>query len=197
MSREQVRFLIALIVAISLAAVGYHVAATLRAQRIQEENLSPMVKDVLPDTDQRMQNFHRAKIRDGKKVWEVTARQARYTEESSIIIVESPDVTLYLKDGNPVALRCQEGRIYLDDHQEVSSMELTGNVEVRVNDLVITTTTAMYKQEGNTLSSSAPLRIVGRGLEAEGQGYTVDITEKRLNLHADVNTTFTNAKRES
>ena len=197
MSREQVRFLIALIVTISLGAVGYYVAATLRAQRIQEANIAAIVADVLPDADQRMQNFHRAKISNGKKVWEVIARQARYSEESNVIIVESPDVTLYLKDGNPVALRCQEGRIHLDDHKEVSSMELTGDVEVRVNDLVITTTKALYEQEGNLISSSAPLHIVGRGIEVEGQGYTVDVTEKRLNLQADVSTTITNAKGES
>src|SRR5215831_7036035 len=98
MNREQVRFIIALIVVASLATVGYHVATSFRAQKQQEQNLTQWAKDIVPEAAQRMQNFRRAKIRDGKKVWEIAAQQARYLEDQGEIVVEGPEVTLYLKD---------------------------------------------------------------------------------------------------
>lgn len=191
MSREQIRFVIALVVVASLGMVGYYVTTSLKAQRQQEQDLTKWVADVVPEAAQRMQNFRRAKIRDGKKVWEIAARQARYSQENNEIVVEGPEVSLYMKDGDVIALRCQEGRVHLDGDEEVSRMELSGNLEIRINDLVITTPSAEYNSEQNTIASSGPVRIVGRGLEVEGQGYSVNVSEKRLTLNADVRTTVT------
>jgi LPS export ABC transporter protein LptC len=157
-------------------------------QKRRESELAPLVQDVAPEAAQRMQNFRRAKIRDGKKVWELAARQARYSQDNNEIIVEGPEVSLYLKDGDVIALHCQEGRVHLGSDEEVTRMELTGNLEVRVNDFVITTPNAVYESEHNTISSSGPVRIVGQGLEAAGQGYTVDVAEKLVTLNADVRT---------
>ncbi len=197
MSREQARFLVALTVSSLLIVVGYYLISTLRAQRLKDRTVAEMAKDIVPDAAQRMQQFRRAKIRDGKKVWEIAASQARYLEENHVIVVENPDVTLYTKDEDPIALRCQEGRVHLDDQEEISTMELIGSVEVRVDDLLITTPNAVYEQNRDLISSSAPLRIVGRGLEVEGRDYTVVVSEKRLNLNADVRTTITREKGES
>jgi LPS export ABC transporter protein LptC len=192
MSREQARFIIALIIVVSLSVVGYYVATSLRAQRQQERDLTKWAADVVPEATQRMQHFRRAKIRDGKKVWEIAARQARYSQEKNEIVVEGPEVSLYLADGEVIELHCQEGRVYLNgDDEEVSLMELAGDLEIRVKDLVITTPNAVYNSEQNTITSPGPVRIVGRGLEVEGQGYTVNVAEKMLTLNADVRTTVT------
>jgi LPS export ABC transporter protein LptC len=191
MNREQVRFIIALVVVVSLAVVGYYVATSLRAQERQEQDLTKWAKDIVPEVAQRMQNFRRAKIRDGKKVWEIAAQQARYLQDNNEVVVERPEVSLYLKDGEIIALRCQEGRVYLDGDEDVTRMELSGDLEIRVNDLVITTPNAVYNSEQNTIVSSGPIHIAGRGLEVEGQGYTVNVSEKRLTLNADVRTTMT------
>jgi LPS export ABC transporter protein LptC len=196
MSREQARFLVALTASVLLVVVGYYLISTLRAQRLKDQNIADLRKDVFPDAAQRMQRFRRAKIVDGQKVWEIAANQARYLEEDHLIILEKPDVTLYVKDESPVVLRCQEGRVHLNDQQDISTMELTGDVEVQVNDFIITTPTAVYDQARDLISSSASLHIVGRGLEVEGREYTVKVSEKRLNLHADVRTTMTHEKGE-
>lgn len=189
MSRGQARFLIALVVTVSLLIVAYYVVSTLQAQRLSEKNIEWLRADVPPEEGQRMQNFRRAKIRDGKKVWEIAARQARYSRENNEIIVEGPEVTLYLNDGDVVALRCQEGRVHLGEGEEVSRMELSGDLVVQVNNFVITTPNAVYENEHNTISSPGPVRIVGQGMEVEGQGYVVDVSEKRVTLNADVRTT--------
>jgi lipopolysaccharide export system protein LptC len=189
MSRGQVRFIIALAVVISLVVVGYQLVTTLQAQRQTERGLAHLVTDVTPEAAQRMQNFRRAKIRDGKKVWEIAARQASYSQENNEIVVEGPEVTLYVKNGDVIALRCQEGRVHLNDDEEVIRMELSGDLEMRVGEFVITTPNAVYENERNAIFSDGPVRIVGQGVEVKGQGYTVDVSEKRLTLNAAVYTT--------
>jgi LPS export ABC transporter protein LptC len=191
MSRGQVRFVIALAVMLSLMVVGYYLITALREQKVKEKDLARIAQDVVPGADQRMQHFRRAKIRDGKKVWELAARQARYVQENNEIVVEEPEVSLYLQDGDVLALRCQEGRVHLGEDEDVTLMELKGDLEVRVNNFIITTQHAVYESEHNTISSPGPVRIVGQGLEVEGKGYTVEVAEKRVRLNADVQTTVT------
>lgn len=189
MSREQLRFVLGLTVAASLLIVGYFVVSALRAQKVNDDEIRRLAADVVPEAEQRMQNFRRAKIRDGKKVWEIAARQARYSQEHGDIVVEGPEVSLYLKDGEVVALRCREGRVRLDNDEEVMRLELAGEIEVRLNGFVITTDSAVYESEQNTISSPGTVRVVGNGVEVEGQGYSVDVAEKRLSLAANVRTT--------
>jgi LPS export ABC transporter protein LptC len=189
MSREQARFIIALAVVVSLVIVGYQLVTTLQAQRRSEQDVARLVTDVAPEAAQRMQNFRRAKIRDGKKVWEIAARQASYSQENNEIVVEGPEVTLYVKNGDVIALRCHEGRVHLNNDEEMIRMELSGDLEMRVGDFVITTPNAVYENERNAIFSDGPVRIVGQGVEVEGQGYTVDVAEKRLTLNAAVYTT--------
>ena len=194
MSRVQARFVIALAVVISLAIVGHQLVTTLQAQRQNERDIAHLVTDVAPEAAQRMQNFRRAKIRDGKKVWEIAARQASYSHEKNEIVVEGPEVTLYVKNGDVIALRCHEGRVHLNNDEEVIRMELSGDLEMRVGDFVITTPNAVYENERNTIFSDSPIRIVGQGVEVEGQGYNVDVSEKSLTLNAEVSTIV--ARRE-
>lgn len=189
MSRAQARFIVALAVMISLGIVGYQLISTLRAQKQNERSIAHLVTDVAPEAEQRMQNFRRAKIRDGEKVWEIAARQASYSQEKNEIVVEGPEVTLYVKNGDVIALRCHEGRVHLNNDEEVVRMELSGDLEMRVGDFVITTPNAVYENERNAIFSDGPVRIVGQGVEVEGQGYTVDVSEKRLTLNAEVSTT--------
>jgi lipopolysaccharide export system protein LptC len=101
-------------------------------------------------------------------------------------------VTLYLKDGEMIALRCREGRVFVEGgEQEVKRMELNGDLEMHIGDLSLKTPSAVYESEQNIISSSDLVQITGRGLSVEGQGYTVDVDEKRLTLNADVHTLIT------
>jgi len=42
---------------------------------------------VLPNVAQRIQNFHRVKVDNGRKVWEVSAREAQYLENEEVVVV--------------------------------------------------------------------------------------------------------------
>jgi LPS export ABC transporter protein LptC len=163
---------------------------TMREQRATEARIKEIAPDLSPTTEQRMQDFRRVKVRDGKKVWEIVARQARYSHESQEVIVEAPEFSLYPTDGEMIALKSQEARVQLDnDGREVTRVELKGDLEMQVGDFSIKTQEATFESEQNTIVSTAAVQINGPGVFIAGQGYTIDLSGKRLTLNADVETT--------
>ena len=190
MSRNQWRFVIAIVVLFLLTGVGYRLMVTMRQQRAAEEKVKEVAPDLTATTEQRMKDFRRTKVRDGKKVWEIVARQARYSQERQEVIVEGPEFSLYLKDGETVALKSQEAWVHLDgEGQEVTRVELKGTLEMQVGDFSIKTQEATFDNEQNTIVSDGTVQIDGPGLSVAGQGYKVDVAEKRLTLNANVQTT--------
>ena len=191
MSRGQIRFAIAVVVLFVLAGVSYRLMVTLRAQKEVTKKIQEIAPDLTATTEQRMRDFRRTKVRDGKKVWEIVARQARYLQDQQEVVVEGPEFSFYLKDGEMISLKSEEAQIHLDgEGQEVSRVELKGNLEMRIGDFSIKTQAATFESALNTIVSDGAVQIDGPGLSAAGQGYSVDVAEKRLTLDADVQTTI-------
>jgi len=192
MSRYQVRFVTALVAVLLMVGVVYHLTVTLRRQHHNTQIIETMRKDIVPEADQRLQNFRRVQVRNGKKIWEIAARQARYFEADGEMIVEAPEVSFYLSDGEVVALRCGEGRLHMGkDAKTITQMKLQNDLQIQIGDFSLHTQEAVYDSEHDTISSAGAVQITSRGLLVEGQGYTVDVADKRLTLNAEVRTTVT------
>jgi LPS export ABC transporter protein LptC len=196
MSRGQARFLIISLVVILLAVVG----RGLIINTDRADNTDPALDPTLgPATtsEQRMENFKRVKIRpDGKKAWEIVARKARYLAENHLVIVESPQFSFYTKEGEPFSLRSREARVLLtsDKKEEVTRVELSGDLEMQVNDFLIKTQEAIFEAEQNRISSTGAVQIDGPGVTVVGQGYSVDVANKLLTLEAEVQTTLSRSE---
>jgi len=188
MRRSQVRFVLAMTVTLLFVTVGYHLVVSFQRQN---EQPFPDLPPPPPGADQRMQDFRHAKMQDGKKVWEVAARQARFSQETGELIIDEPELSLFLDNGEMVALRCREGRIYMDGEQDITRMQLRGDIKMQIGNFFLHTQEAMYESERNIVSASSPVSITGRGFTAEGQSYTVEVADKRVTLNAGVTTTVT------
>ena len=190
MSTKQLRFLIALLVLSLLTFVGYHLTI---ARQVSEE-LS-LGEDLPTTAQQRMLDFRRSKTRaDGKKVWEIVAHQARYLEETQTVIVDGPEFSLYLDNGDTISLRSREARVQLDEKRHVVRVKLQGDLKIQLGEFFLSTQEALFEDDQNTITSTSPVQIDGPGLTVFGQGYTVDVTNKLFTLNADVQTTI--SKRE-
>ena len=196
MSRGQVRFLIISLVVILLAVVGRGLIINTNRADNNDPALDPTLGPATT-SEQRMENFKRVKIRpDGKKAWEIVARKARYSPENHLVIVESPQFSFYTKEGEPLSLRSREARVLLtsDKNEEVTRVELSGDLEMQVNDFLIKTQEAIFEAEQNRISSSGAVQIDGPGVTVVGQGYSVDVTNKLLTLEAEVQTTLSRSE---
>jgi LPS export ABC transporter protein LptC len=196
MSRSQARFLIISLVVILLAVVGRGLIINTDRADNNDPALDPTPGPTAA-SEQRMENFKRVKIRpDGKKAWEIVARKARYSPEDHLVIVESPLFSFYTKEGEPFSLRSREARVLLtsDKNEEVTRVELSGDLEMQVNDFLIKTQEAIFEAEQNRISSPGAVQIDGPGVTVVGQGYSVDVTNKLLTLEAEVQTTLSRSE---
>jgi LPS export ABC transporter protein LptC len=196
MSRGQARFLIISLVAILLAVVGRGLIINTNRADNNDPALDP-TPGPTATSEQRMENFKRVKIRpDGKKAWEIVARKARYSPEDHLVIVESPQFSFYTKEGEPFSLRSREARVLLtsDKNEEVTRVELSGDLEMQVNDFLVKTQEAIFEAEQNRISSPGAVQIDGPGVTVVGQGYSVDVANKLLTLEGEVQTTLSRSE---
>ncbi len=192
MSRHQIRFMLGITVLGLILALGYlssQVGKDPATARLIDELSTP---DVTEETMvQRMTEFRRVKMQDGKKVWEIVARQARYFADTNAVVIDTPEVSLYFSDGEAVALRCQEGTLHLNGESDLLHIDLRGNLEIQIGAISLKTDQATYDRQKNTISSDGVIYVVGQGFTLEGKGYTVAVDTKQLTLRAEVYTTVT------
>ena len=101
-------------------------------------------------------------------------------------------MSLYLDNGEVIALRCREGRVTLGEGmQEVVRMKLSGDLEMRIGEFSLKTQTALYDSAQNTVSAPDVVHVASQDLSVEARGYRIVVDEKRVTLHAEVHTTLT------
>lgn len=189
MSRHQIRFMLGITVLGLILGLGY-----LSSQVGKDPATARLIDELPPPQEalvQRMTEFRRVKMQDGKKVWEIVARQARYFADTNAVVIDTPEVSLYFSDGEAVALRCREGTLHLDGESELLHIELRGNLEMQMGSISLKTDQATYDRQKNTISSDGVIHVVGQGFTLEGKGYTVAVDTKRLTLNTEVYTTVT------
>ncbi|MGD9763749.1 MAG: LPS export ABC transporter periplasmic protein LptC [Candidatus Binatia bacterium] len=149
----------------------------------------PDLSDVLPGVAQRIQNFHRVKVEQGRKVWEIRAREAQYREGDATVIVRDPLVLLVLEDGRELSLRGASGTVFLDG-RELKRVEMDGEIVVQVDDYTLATDRATYEAERDVVVAPGTVRITGTGLELQGQRMEIEVGAQRLHLTAGVHMTL-------
>ena len=192
MGRNQIRFVLGISVLVVIVVLGY-----LGARLRQDVETRQMLDEIAASTEdgavsQRMSEFRRIKMKDGRKVWEIAARQARYLADTNTVVIDSPEISFYFQDGETVELNCQEGTIHLhEETQDLVRIDLNGGLTMQVGDVSFTTDRAVYDHQDNTIVSDGVLNVAGEGYTATGRGYSVTVDTKRLVLDADVRTTVT------
>lgn len=185
--KNRLRLLVIGVVIALLGTIGLLIGRSLLTQWRQEAAQTGL--DLLPQVAQRIQDFHRVKTQDGRKVWEVAAREAQYFDDEHAVVVSEPMVRLYLKDGRAVGLSGHEGRVSLDG-RDLRSVEVLGGITVDFSEYTVRAERAVYERADDRISSSQPVEIVGRALELRGERMEVDVGEQKLRLFRNVTMTL-------
>src|SRR5574341_353607 len=128
--RRYRRLILLLGIFLSLGGVGYKVAQTLWLQRLREFRTNPLkALDYLPEAALKMKDFHRAKIEDGRKIWEIFGDEASYLKDQKEAIITNPRFYYYDKKGETAETTGEVARIYLNEN-ELEKMELQGTIQV-------------------------------------------------------------------
>jgi len=150
-----------------------------------EFEIAQRALDLVPDAAQRIQDFHRVQVRDGRKEWEIAAAEARYFEDEQKVVVRKPMLKLYLKDGRAVGIQGEDGVVMLDG-KELRSVDLNGAIEVSLADYVMRTAEAHYDRGQDMISSASEVEITGGDVDARGVGMQVEVSAQKFRLLGDV-----------
>lgn len=185
--RSRLRLLVGAALVATLGAGAWLLASEMARQR--SAGRSSELVDVLPGVAQRMQNFHRVKIENGRKVWEVSASEARYREGDGTVGVQDPLVQLFFEDGREVSLRGKSGVVFLDG-RELRRIEVEGDIAVTFGDYVLSTDRATYEAERDVVVAPGSVHIHGGRLDLQGEQMEVEVTTQRLRLDSRVQMTL-------
>jgi len=168
----------------ALGGIAYLVSSIMSA-RLDPVRLGA---ELLPQVAQRIQNFRRVKVKDGRTVWEITADDAQYFEDDNQIIVHEPRLTFFLKDDRPCRVTGSEGKLSLDG-RDIESVTLGGGVSVELDELVLETDEATYDRERDLITSPGAVTVRSRSLEVRGKGMEISVGPQQLRLLGEVHTT--------
>jgi len=170
-------------VALLLGAVIFLVARSLW-QQSKDDGVQHGL-EFLPGVSQHIQDFRRVKVQDGRKVWEVSAEDARYVDADKTIVIRNATMHLYLKDNRVVGLRGTHGRILLDG-REVRQVELDGAIEVSLADYVVHTERAVYDHQRRTIVVPGAVDVSGGAVQVRSDAMEVDVRSEKVTLQHHV-----------
>ena len=183
--RKARRSILLVAILVSLAAITYKVSDILR--RVHKEVKANPVKalDYLPESSLRLKEFHRDKIEDGRKVWELFGDEASYFKEQKEALIKKPRFYYYDKQGEVAETKGNEALLYLNE-KELERMELHGDVQVTFQGYILKSEQANYLPADDQIVLPTRTTVTGEGIELEGARMEVEIQDKKVRLIRDV-----------
>ena len=186
--RKIKRLLLLLAIFASLGAVGYKVAGTIWANKLREIRKNPIeLLDQLPESALRMKDFRRAKVENGRTVWELLGDEANYNKEQREAVVQKPRFLYYDKKGEVAEASAEIAHLYLND-KELEKMQLEGGIELSYNGYILKSQEAIYLPAKEQIVMPQQTMLTGEGLELQGSSMEVDLGDQKVRLIRNVKT---------
>ncbi len=157
----------------------------------QAESVREAVKSLtIDEAGLFLQDFHRVEVKNGKPMWEVRARDARYYAGEQLALVTDPALTVYRKKRSKVELKSDAGKLHLDG-DSLTRAELEGNIVIQVDEsLTFTTDQAVYNRTEGTLTAPGRVMFSGPGYQVEGSGFRLSLVDHTVEIYSDVSSEF-------
>mgnify|MGYP003576186854 FL=1 len=181
------RALLLIAILISLGGVGYKVSEITRGAQ-KEIKANPLTAlDYLPESTLQIKDFHRSKIENGRKVWELFGEEANYYKEQKEAVIKKPRFYYYNKQGEIAETTGEEAVIYLNE-KELDKMELRGGIEVSFQGYVLKSDEANYTPANDQIVLPGRTIVVGEGISVEGARMEVELETKKIRMIQSVRT---------
>jgi LPS export ABC transporter protein LptC len=186
--RKRRRFLLLLIIFLSLGGVGYKVAQSIWIMQAREFKKNPLkALEYLPESALHMNDFRRAKIENGRKVWELFGDEANYYKDQKEAVIKNPRFYYYDTKGQTAETTGAVAHAYLNE-KELEKMELQGAVRVSYQGYVLNSELAVYLPDKQQIVFPNRTTMVGDGVALEGSRMEVELDEKKMRLLRNVKT---------
>jgi LPS export ABC transporter protein LptC len=187
MSRRAWRYLIAAVLVTALGALAFGVSRRSSIPEILQPSF--LATRALPELLQRIRNFHRVITREGRKVLEVSAREASYFKNDKAIEILEPRVIFYEGGERAGEVSADKGRLYLDG-TDVQSVEVSGRVFFEIGRLRVRTENLVYDQASGNITAAGQANVEAAELSLTGTGLVVNMLERTVVIGSGVKMTL-------
>ena len=193
--RKTRRLILLLAVFLSLGGVGYKVFETVsEAQREIKKNPIKAL-DYLPESALHVKDFRRAKVENGRKVWEVMGEEADYYKDQKEAVIKKPRFLYYDRDGEVAETSGEVARMFLSE-KELEKLQIEGGIQVNYQNYVLKSAEAIYLPGQQRIVLPKRTTLVGGGFELEGSSMEVELDSKIIRLLNNVKTKIEPDKME-
>lgn len=145
---------------------------------------TPEPKPTAPDDSRiKLFDFERSQTKNGKKVWEVKAKQGKYFPETNSAVIEDGIFFMYEEDGSVTQIVAGHAELYLSE-ASLSKAELSQGVIVNFDkrELKLTTNEATYETESGRVVAEGYVEIETPRMKITGEGLEAFIKEEEFSL---------------
>ena len=185
--RKARRSALVLVIFLSLGGVAYKVTEIVRAMQQEIRKNPRKILDYLPESALHMKDFHRAKVENGRKIWELYGDEANYYKDQKEAVIKKPRFFYYDKKGESIETVGDQARIFLNE-KELERMELSGGVQVTFQGYVLKSEQANYLATKDQIELPTRTTVTGEGMELEGSRMEVEMEAKKIRLITNVKT---------
>ena len=179
--RKARRWLLLSVIFASLAGVAYKVTEMVRGMQQELKKNPRKILDYLPESSLHMKDFHRAKVENGRKIWELFGDEANYYKDQKEAVIKKPKFYYYDRKGEVIETLGDQARIYLNE-KELERMELSGGIQVTFQGYVLRSEQANYLATKDQIELPNRTTVSGEGVELEGARMEVEMETKKIRL---------------
>lgn len=183
MSRRAWRFLLAATLVLALVGLGLSISRRAAVDELVDSSF--LATKVLPELLQRIRNFHRVITREGRKVLEVSAREASYFKNDAAIEILEPKVVFYEDGERAGEVSADRGRLYLKN-TEVLSVEVQDNVLFEIGRLKVRTDELTYDRSTDLIHAPGQASVEAAEITLSGTDLTVNMVERSVVIGSKV-----------
>jgi LPS export ABC transporter protein LptC len=181
------RSVLLLAVFLALGGLAYKVIDTV-SQGQREIRKTPLkILDYMPDSALHVRGFRRAKVENGRKVWEIIGDEADYFKDKSQAVIKKPRFLYYDRDGEMAETAGDIARMFLSE-KELERLQLEGDVQVTYQNYILKSEEAIYFPGQQRIFLPQRTTLTGEGLQLEGASMEVELESQKIRLVNNVKT---------
>jgi len=186
--RKRNRLILLLVIFLSLGGVAYKVAESIWIMNAQEIRRNPLkALGSLPESALQLKDFRRAKIEEGRKVWELFGEEANYFKEQKEAVIKKPRFYYYNKKGEAAETTGDRAHLFFGERQ-LEKMQLEGGIQVTYEGYVLKSEKAIYLAAEERIVLPTRATLSGNGVELEGSRMEVELEIKKVRMVQNVKT---------
>ena len=142
---------------------------------------------LVPGTLLRAHNFHWTQMKAGERQWVLTAGEADYSADKTMLKLTDAVVTMVSSDGKPVVVNSPHADLTMNGNH-VSKAYLTGGTVIHFGDYVLSTDSATFMPDNDKVEAPGLVTVIGDGLKVTGVGLSGHPKTRVFDLHTQVQT---------